>query len=648
MKLPAKTGLATLLLGTLATLVVAYIAFVEAQKVFFTYNSALSKQTLLKKEQVIKQLISKTKQDIHYLLSADSVDAMIRAKNNPYLYDKKSNMTYGFLQKRMEKLFSVIASQNPYYLSIRMYDAEGKTVIGDESIKRTLYMNTQIEHALTTEEGRYYTSEVNLPEYLDYKHAVVFLAKPLYINKELQGLYMITLDLSQMLQDILEDVKTQQVFVIDDNEEFIYHPDKSKIFASRQGHEHRATKESIQIKMANSDTVATHDLSDSKVHLKKIMLNEQKALYLALKETQTAIIGESDAYLIVIISTILGVVMILGVLVAVIISHLTRGIPTLTELANHSIDNKIDPDEFRKIKTNDEIETLANAFASTLEALNKSHKKLQNFANSLEDQVAEKTKELQKFNDELSQKIEDGINELRDKDSMLVQQSKMAAMGEMIGSIAHQWRQPLNALALSIQGVEDSFEMGKVNLEYLEDFTDDNMKLIHYMSHTIDDFRNFFKPDKEKVKFSIRHAVDEVLQIQGAQLEASKVKLSVVGDDFSVNGFENEFKQVVLNIVNNARDQLDETNASTKNVTIMLDKVSATHSKLMICDTAGGVPEHIVHRLFDPYFTTKGETTGTGLGLYMSKMIIEQNMQGKLYVKNNKEGACFTIELENV
>ena len=222
---------------------------------------------------------------------------------------------------------------------------------------------------------------------------------------------------------------------------------------------------------------------------------------------------------------------------------------------------------------------------------------------------------------------------------MMQQQSKLASMGEMIGAIAHQWRQPLNSLAIHVQNLDDDFEDGLVDEKFINEFIDDNMKTINFMSHTIDDFRNFFRVDKKRSSFSAKKAINSVLKIQSSMLEKSDITINMFNGDLVVSGYESEFKQVILNLINNAKDALVENHTVEAQINISFE-----HNKILINDNAGGIPQKIMDRIFEPYFTTKEQGKGTGMGLYMSKMIIEDNMQGSLHVSNVNHGAKFTIE----
>ena len=221
---------------------------------------------------------------------------------------------------------------------------------------------------------------------------------------------------------------------------------------------------------------------------------------------------------------------------------------------------------------------------------------------------------------------------------MLQEQSKLAAMGEMIGAIAHQWRQPLNALGLSIQNLEYDFNDGHVDKAFIKEYVKKNKDTIGFMSQTIDDFRNFFRVDKLKEEFGVIDAIEETVAIQEASLKKYGIVLNIIGKDFTLYGFRSEFQQVILNIITNAAYELKNQDIKNPKIEIiLLDKM------ISINDNAKGISPKILDRIFEPYFTTKEQGDGTGIGLYMSKIIIEENMNGKLSVKNLKQGGASFI-----
>jgi len=248
----------------------------------------------------------------------------------------------------------------------------------------------------------------------------------------------------------------------------------------------------------------------------------------------------------------------------------------------------------------------------------------------------------------LEQKISNAIEENRAKDKILQEQAKLASMGEMIGAIAHQWRQPLNELNINIQNLDDDFEDGLINETFIDQFINNNRRVILFMSKTIDDFRNFFRIEKINEKFSIKNSIELTGSIQSAQLKHHNIHLSILGDDFIIDGFKTEFQQVILNIINNAKDALLENQINNGKIEILLlSDTQNTNKRILIRDNAGGIPEEIIDRIFEPYFTTKEQGKGTGIGLYMSKMIIESNMGGHISVHNTDEGAEFTIRFND-
>ena len=237
------------------------------------------------------------------------------------------------------------------------------------------------------------------------------------------------------------------------------------------------------------------------------------------------------------------------------------------------------------------------------------------------------------------------MDELFEKDRLLTQQSRQAAMGEMIGNIAHQWRQPLNNLSLIVQQAQLYYELGQFNREFLDESVKKSMEIIQHMSRTIDDFRNYFKPEKEKVEFRVHEAVATTLSLMEGSFSQQQIGIEVdAQDDPFIYGYPNEFSQVLLNILINARDALAERGVDAPKVTIQLG-TEDNRAVVTITDNAGGIPEEIIGKIFDPYFTTKGPQAGTGVGLFMSKSIIEKNMGGRLVARNTANGAEFRIEV---
>lgn len=250
---------------------------------------------------------------------------------------------------------------------------------------------------------------------------------------------------------------------------------------------------------------------------------------------------------------------------------------------------------------------------------------------------------LVQMNEQLEDKVQKTVSELREKDQMMLLQSRQAAMGEMLGNIAHQWRQPLNAVGILIQNLIEHEKAGDLDSAYLEKNVKKSMELILLMSRTIDDFRNFFKPNKSKTDFSLKTATENALSFVSASLNDHGIESSLIcKDDIMVSGYPNEFSQVLLNIFNNTLDAVKERNTSKPRISVRVFR-EKERSVITITDNAGGFLQDVVQKIFEPFFTTK--EGGGGIGLYMAKNIIEKNMGGKLTARNSGNGAEFRIEI---
>ncbi|TCK60985.1 ATP-binding protein [Seleniivibrio woodruffii] len=268
----------------------------------------------------------------------------------------------------------------------------------------------------------------------------------------------------------------------------------------------------------------------------------------------------------------------------------------------------------------------------------------------------------------LEKKVDQEVQKRRQNERLMMQQSKMAAMGQMMSAIAHQWRQPLNTIAIFVQDFEDSFKHGELDEAYVQDLVQQSMKQINFMSKTIDDFKNFFKPDKDEVIFEVcretanstsllgvqltRNGIDLVIEFNGVKYTYTDIESleAEIGAHIYVRGFPNEYKQVLLNLVQNARDAvMDRMDAdpSVKGVIEVSVRERDGQATISVTDNGCGIPKDVADRIFEPYFTTKEEGKGTGVGLYMSKIIIEQNMRGRLFFESLNEGTRFIVELRS-
>ncbi|XOB63626.1 sensor histidine kinase [Campylobacterota bacterium DY0563] len=272
---------------------------------------------------------------------------------------------------------------------------------------------------------------------------------------------------------------------------------------------------------------------------------------------------------------------------------------------------------------------------------------------SLEDAVNEKTKELQELNESLEKRIKMEVANSRKKDLIMFQQSKLVSLGEMLGNIAHQWRQPLGSLMMIIQSFQTKMELGKLSYDFVEKKTQDAVLLAENMSNTLEDFQNFFSPNKDKILFSVKDCVKHSIELSKYMLEKENIKLNLIVDkDLEIHGFYNELSHVILNMISNSKDALK--NIDTKRVIKIVVKEYKENVRINIYDNGGGIDETILPQIFEPYYTTKYKSAGTGIGLYMSKQIIEKHMNGNIKCKNvyNKidgkqleYGALFIIDI---
>lgn len=277
-----------------------------------------------------------------------------------------------------------------------------------------------------------------------------------------------------------------------------------------------------------------------------------------------------------------------------------------------------------------------------------------NLHNSLEEKVEEKTKELLELNQYLEIKISKEVAQNRKKDLIMFQQARLASLGEMLGNIAHQWRQPLGSLMMIIQSFKTKMDRGKLSYEFVEEKVNDAGLLAQNMSNTLDDFRNFFEPNKTKNSFEISSCIEHSLELSKYSLMQSNIKVELdLKKDIEISGYYNELSHVFLNIISNSKDALlshSDKDARIIDITLKKQKNNAI---VTIIDNGGGIDESILPKVFEPYYTTKYKSAGTGIGLYMSKQIVEKHMDGTIECNTikkrffDKEFTCtvFVIQL---
>ena len=276
------------------------------------------------------------------------------------------------------------------------------------------------------------------------------------------------------------------------------------------------------------------------------------------------------------------------------------------------------------------------------EQLLKKEKELEELNKTLELRVQDKTKELEELNKTLEQRVKDEVSKNEEKQKVMFLQSRQASLGQMLANVAHQWRQPLTELNLAM------FSMKKAALDNktqeLTELYSESKNIIKNMSQTIDDFTNFFNPQKEKYPFSISDSINESLNLLDKMLETEMISVKTDFEDLCVLGISNELTQVIINLIKNAKDAFVTNGILIREINITT-KREDNFALIELQDNAGGISKDTIDNIFEPYFTTKHQSSGTGLGLFMSKIICEQGMDGYLDVRSKKGVTTFSIKI---
>jgi len=288
--------------------------------------------------------------------------------------------------------------------------------------------------------------------------------------------------------------------------------------------------------------------------------------------------------------------------------------------------------------------------------LSKNNLKELNSEQLLKNKVDEKTKELQNINKNLETRIKQEVEKNRERESQLFQQSKLASMGEMIGNIAHQWRQPLSAITSTSSALKLNNELDLLDKKEINEKMDTILDRAHFLSSTIENFRSFFSSTTQKAIFDVAGSILKVENIIQSNYSNENIKIihNFQNESIMANGLEGELTQVILNVLNNSYDNFINKNIETRYVKISLQNIEDEIS-IKIQDTGDGIPADILPKIFEPYFTTKHQSQGTGIGLYMSSEIINKHFKGKIIATNenftidnqNYKGACFTITFKS-
>lgn len=261
---------------------------------------------------------------------------------------------------------------------------------------------------------------------------------------------------------------------------------------------------------------------------------------------------------------------------------------------------------------------------------------------NLEKRVQEQTRELKELNKTLEQRVQDEIAKNEEKQRVMFWQSRHASLGQMLANIAHQWRQPLTELSLAIFSIKKAVQND--NTQDVSKFYGESKHIIKNMSDTIDDFTNFFSPDKERHYFSISESIQESIGLLDTVINDEMISIKTDFADVEVLGITNELTQVIINLINNSKDAFIHNSILIREINITT-KIEEGFAVIELEDNAGGIKKENLEKIFEPYFTTKHKSRGTGLGLFMSKMICEKGLNGTMDVKSKKQTTTFSIKI---
>ena len=273
--------------------------------------------------------------------------------------------------------------------------------------------------------------------------------------------------------------------------------------------------------------------------------------------------------------------------------------------------------------------------------LEQKDKELNLLNKTLEEKVKEQTAKLLELNQTLEHRVAKEIEKNEEKQKLLFWQSRMASLGQMLANIAHQWRQPLTELTLTLFNVKKALK--KENTQEIDAYYKESLEIINNMSKTIDDFSNFFNPNKDKEEFCLKSSIEEALAITKKMLEKNDIKVKTHLEKIDIFGVSNELSQIIINLLQNSTDAFKDK--ETKKKIAIKSFLDENYAIIEFKDNAGGIEEKTLDKVFEPYFTTKHQSNGTGLGLFMSKMIIEKSLNGKIALENCCDGIIITIKL---
>jgi len=533
----------------------------------------------------------KDKFDKYFKTKKDALQAI--AKNEYFV----KYVDYGAYKYYIDLLLLTIMEANKDYMQIRYINEEGYEVLRFDREKHS--HEPYKSEVLQNKSNRYYFKNVSKMKKndvwfskidLNVEHGhievpnkpVVRVATPMIINGNFRGILIINIFMQELLDNITNSA-LYDIYLTDMNGHFLKHKEEKYNWSFYNSK--RTVLDDFDVELVNKieSNKKSSFIYNNNIFVQSLYLDHQKLNLIMLEKEESIQKVENNN------NTMIVTILIFATLMSILFTFIfTKKLESLFELVVKQAD------------------------------------KLHDLATNLDNKVTLKTLEIAK------------------KDRLLQNQSKLAELGDMIGNIAHQWRHPLTRLSLTLQNLRAFKNKNKMSDEMFDEAMSNSLYQIEFMSNTIDNFKNFYKKDEKKSDFIVRESIENVLNIIGAVLEHSNIKLSInCSEKVTIHGNKNEFSQVLMNLIINAKDAIDENKIEDGKIDINISKVDAK-IKIEVCDNAGGVPSCLTDEIFTPYFTTK-EDKGTGIGLYLSRAIIEDKMNGKLSVQNSKNGAVFTI-----
>jgi len=541
------------------------------------------------------KLQSEEKKDNFDIYIKRKKDAIAAISRNEYFLEFIKTEEYRYY---INLLLLTVMESNKDYMQMRYIDEKGfeKLRFEREShsgniIKKNVFQNKKNRYYFNEvsklKKGEIWVSQIDL----NIEHGkiekpnkpVLRIGTPLYVENKFKGIFIINIFMKELIQSITKS-SLYDIYLVDDQGYYIRHKE-AKYNWSSYDTKHKISddfEDSFVNKISNKKHQSL--IVDDKIYLQSLFIDNQKLnMILVEKESSKLQVKNNNRDMVV---TILIFATIMSILFTVLF---TRAIENIFKL----VVNKAD--------------------------------ELHEIASKLDEKVTMKTLEIAK------------------KDRLLQNQSKLAELGDMIGNIAHQWRHPLTRLSLTLQTLSAYKKKNKMTDEKFNESITNSLYQIEFMSTTIDNFKDFYKKDESKSNFSVKEAIESVLNIISTVLEHSNINLTVsASDEIIIYANKNEFAQVLMNLIINAKDAIDEQKIKNGQININIYKEEKV--RIEVSDNGNGIPNCLIEEVFSPYFTTK-EKKGTGIGLYLAKAIIEDKMDGKLTVANDKLGAVFTIIL---